>query len=138
LAGCAFSLFINLTRYYQNVKDAPAKSRELRDELDTLIELLQDIRQTFETTTPIVQLPASFHTEFRNMHCLIYDLYEQSAPKTVEGIRRLKWPFSKEKNLETLERIGRFKGSLNARLNTLQLYPSTPIFKASFISVDEG
>jgi hypothetical protein len=37
-----------------------------------------------------------------------------------------------------LERIGRFKGSLNAKLNMLQLYPPTPIFKASFISVDEG
>lgn len=137
LTQCAIVLFNNLFNYYQNVRDAPAKSKELRDELATLVDLLEGIRHTLETT-PSLQLPQSFHTEIHNMHLLIYRLCETSAPGNVEGIRRLKWPFSKEYNLEILDRIGRFKDSVNAEFIRLQMYAPSPILKISFISPDKS
>ena len=47
LAGCALKLVVNLVGYYQNVRDAPAKSKELRHELETLVDLLEEIQPLF-------------------------------------------------------------------------------------------
>jgi hypothetical protein len=121
LAGCALKLVVNLVGYYQNVRDAPAKSKELRDELDTLVDLLEEIQHSFEPTT-VISLRVSVLVEFENMRLLLIQLYERTEKRNTKGIRRFSWPFEKGDNLEILGRIGRFKGTLNNILNLRQMY----------------
>ena len=47
LAEWAFQVFYNLTRYYCQVRGAPQRSRELREEFNSLIELLVELEDTF-------------------------------------------------------------------------------------------
>jgi hypothetical protein len=121
LAGSALKLVVNLVGYYQNVRDAPAKSKELRHELETLVDLLEEIQEAFEPTT-VIPLRVSVLVEFENMRRELIRLYEKTEMKETKGIGRLKWPFGEAKNLKILDRIGRFKGTLNSILSIRQMY----------------
>jgi hypothetical protein len=137
LAGCALKSLVNLVNYYRNVRDAPAKSKELRDELDTLVDLLEEIQQSFEPTT-VIKLPLSVLIEFENIHQSLIWLCEKAKAKNTQGIGRFKWPLTNANNLEMLGRIGRFKGTLNSILNLRQMYSSIPVLKDVFMSLGVG
>lgn len=122
LAQWAFYIVFKLPGYYRNVRDALEKSKELREELNSLWDLMSYLVAIFERTT--IEVPQSIHEEFDKMQWFLYNLDRDLAPENAKGLKRLKWPFDQKKNSENINKIERFKGTINTFLNCRQMYSS--------------
>ena len=119
----ALGLFFNLSKFYRTVRNAPAQSKSLREEIDSLVDLLVDLQEIFEQE-PADQGQLPPLKEFENMYKLLYDLRVRTTPSQTNGvIRRLQWPFHQAETKEILSKIERFKGSLNTALSIRQQCP---------------
>lgn len=117
LAEWAFQVFYNLTRYYFNVRDAPRRSRELREELNSLIELLVELEDTF-LQAPTIELANTIYSEFQAIRTLLDQLVQRTNSKETKVFRRLRWPFLEAENNQLISQIGRFKENLSLSLQT--------------------
>jgi hypothetical protein len=113
ITDLTMNVFINLSRFYRDVRDAPAQSKELRQELDVLVDVLMD---TQENRGQAFEIPGSVQEEFEKMKHLLERLSRRTAQSETQGIRRLQWPFRRSENREILDKIERFKSSLNLLL----------------------
>lgn len=114
----AVTIFVNLSKYYQHVRDAPTHSKELREELDSLVDILAEVQETFERT----EIPKSLQKELETVEKLLRTLHRRAQPNETQGIRRLRWPFRQADNDDAIRKIERFKTKLNIILNTGNLY----------------
>lgn len=116
LSGTAKAILCPLIQYYDAVKNAPKRSKELRKELHALcdiIEQLEDVVTTntlFEGSTPLRESIADFHS-------MLNEMSERVKPSKTKGVGLLKWPFTKEENDRLLERISRYKSTFNLALS---------------------
>jgi septal ring factor EnvC (AmiA/AmiB activator) len=117
----AINILINLYKFYRSIREAATRSKKLREELDTLVDLLNDAREIIERTSPL-NVRQSLQKEIETMRQLLHDLNERTSLKETRGIKLLKWPFRQEENEQFIGRIERFKTSLNAILNIRQTY----------------
>ena len=120
LAEWAFRVFYNLARYYCNVRGAPQRSRELREELNSLTELLRELEDTFRQA-PAIELPKTIDKEFRAIYQLLDKLFHRTDTKETKGLKQLRWPFLEAENNELIGQIGRFKENLNISLQNTQM-----------------
>lgn len=111
-----------LSWFYRYVRDAPKQSKELRHEINTLLDVLKDVEATFEETFEPTQLPQSVQEEISTMERLLNHLKKRANPEKALGGRRLTWPFSQKENREILNRIERFKSAMNLSLTSGLLY----------------
>jgi len=123
LAGPLSSVFKGLYEYYQNVKKAPENSRQLRDELYALSDVAQNMNILLAKSSrrasgnivmdeTVVEFEKMLHEMERKVH----------LPKGTITWERLKWPFSLKETAEYIERIERFKTTLNLALSVFQRY----------------
>jgi len=112
LAGLAKAIVANMYGYFEAVKDAPQHSKELRREMTTIYDLLESIQNTLLTNPESAAL-ASLNDSIADFRDMLIDMKERVAPERAKGIRRLKWPFTKEENEKLLSRIGRYKDTFN-------------------------
>jgi hypothetical protein len=117
----AFDILYNSICFYRNVRDAEVRSRQLRQELDTLVDLLFDTQDVINRT-PTLEVPQSIQNEIETMLILLRQFYDRIKPKETSGIRKLTWPLKREENERIIREINRFKGTLNALLNIRQTY----------------
>jgi hypothetical protein len=129
LADLTRTVFLSFYQYYREVKTAPAQSRNLRDELQLVSELLDSLRTVVSAPAALSQAKinavpvlAKLEQPMAQFESLLKELQTRVAAKRVVGIRRFKWPFSKKENQELLEEIGRYKETFTWALNLYQTY----------------
>jgi hypothetical protein len=123
LAGTLWKVFKALCDYVEEVKNAPKHSDQLHEELYAISKIIKNLKTTVAESptrrsgTVILQdLVSTFEEMLKEMEMKI-----SLSAKTV-SVKRLKWPFSLKENMEYLERIERFKGTLHLALSVYQTY----------------
>jgi Fungal N-terminal domain of STAND proteins len=129
LADLTRIVFLSFYQYYREVKNAPAQSKNLRDELQVISELLDSLKTV--VSAPIAPSQAKITDEpvlrkleqpIAQFERFLKELQTRVSAQRVVGIRRFKWPFSKKENQELLEEIGRYKETFTWALNLYQTY----------------
>jgi hypothetical protein len=119
LAAVAKDVVSNIYKYYDAVKDAPKNSRELRQELGAvsdLLDSLEDILVNSSAKFPSTG-PDSFQTAITEFQEILKEIRGRVAKPQTEGSKRLRWPFTKAENERLLFRIERYKATFNLALN---------------------
>lgn len=118
LVVAATSIICNMIKYYEAVRDAPKRSRDLLMELLALSDLLKQIVDVIYTqTTSTFRVPGSFSDSVAEMRETLEHMSQRVQPSKTEGLRRLKWPFNKEENERLLFKIERYRKILSTTLN---------------------
>ena len=121
LADVAFHVFKEILDYYHEVKSAPAKSRELQDELFAISNVARDMsalvcKTSVETHGVITNESIG---QFRE---LLKDIEAKIIVPKRSLNKRLKWPFTMKENEEYITRLERFKATFTLALNVYQRY----------------
>jgi hypothetical protein len=120
-------------QYYEAVRDAPKYSKELRQEMSVVCELIFTLEEVFSSASPETPFPASpslldsineFKTMVNEMNARV------TVPKST-GIRRLKWPFIKDENIDRLSRMVRYKASFSLAFDIKNAWVSERCFLIS-------
>jgi hypothetical protein len=91
------------------VKEAPARSRELRDELQAVADLLDSLKSLFQSAAVKEVRLLRLEESVAQFETFLVDLENRTMQARTQGIYRLKWPFSKDENQRLIETIGRYK-----------------------------
>lgn len=116
LVDLAFKVFTNLHQYYCHTRDAPARSADLRTEVDLLTDLLISFQESIERH-PHDLFRSSLPKELAGIRHLLMELYTRTKPKETVGYRRLHWPFREKENAELISKIERHKQNLVVSLH---------------------
>ena len=124
LASLAATIFCDLFKYYEAVRDAPKQSQELRQEIGALSEQLGSLSSVLASTPANSQLtiPISLPEVILEFQTMLNDMNDRVKVSRTKGLRRLKWPFSKDENERLLARIERYKTILCTSLNVQTAY----------------
>jgi hypothetical protein len=124
LAATATSIVCNMFRYYEAVRDSPKRSKELRTEMGAVNDLLNQVVDAVSSisTVSTFKAPGSFNDSVAEMKTTLEDMEKRVHPSKTEGLRRLKWPFSKEENERLLSKMERFKKILSMTLDIKTAY----------------
>jgi len=123
LAGTLSSVFKGLYEYCQNVKKAPEKSKQLRDELYALSDVAQNMNTLLAKSSPRASGNIVMDETVVEFEKMLQEMERKvTLPKGTITWERLKWPFSLKENAEYIERIERFKITLNLALSVFQRY----------------
>jgi Fungal N-terminal domain of STAND proteins len=108
-----------LFQYFEDVRHAPKRSRELRRELETVCDLLGDLDLvlTSHSTTSTIQAPDSLKSAITDFRGMLDTMCTRVAEARTKGLKRLKWPFTEHENDRYLARMERYKSTFNAALN---------------------
>jgi hypothetical protein len=116
----------SLYQYFKSVKNAPAKSRELRQEalllsdvLETLADLFSDQKKE-PTVLPNASKYVDMLKEFKETIAEMAKKMEIKKDKW--SFKRLAWPFNEKENERYLAKMERFKSSFQLAQQALQLY----------------
>ena len=118
IADLALGVFANLYTYYQKVRDAPRRSEELRERLDSLLDIIGEVQEALEQG-PTSQPPLR---DFETIKWWLEKAKKRTTPQAIRGIRRLKWPLDEEENTYIISQIDKLKGILDTRVGTQTLY----------------
>jgi hypothetical protein len=128
LGDCTQRVVSSILFYVSEVKDAPTQSAELRDELNTMSEILASVKSVLETcpdSLPNDTLDSLCDT-FTNVMGTLLDILKKVEgsvdPAQTEGLRRLHWPFKAREIAAHIERVQRYNAALISALNLQQLY----------------
>ena len=122
VAEMALKVFTNLNTFYRKFRDAPQHSKELRDGLDLLVDLLTEVQDTLEGG-PRANRYGPPLKEFDQIKQWLSELQKRTTPQSTRGIiRRLQWPFHEQENETIIKQIETLKGSLDTRIGTQTLY----------------
>ena len=121
LATFVIQTFSSLVQYFDDVKDAPKHSRELRDELLVISDLLHPLEEVLKSdlsgpNTSFV-VPLSLQSAVQEFQVLLEGMQARVTKVHTQGFRRLKWPFTKDENERFLTKIGRYKSTFVLGLN---------------------
>jgi hypothetical protein len=119
LAGIAKQTFSTVFQYLEDVKDAPERSRELRGELLTVTDLIQSLEEILNRSPPKSSFtpPPSLTSAIPEFKDMLETMQTRVTEAKTKGVKRLKWPFTKEQNERYLTRIGRYKDTFNLALS---------------------
>jgi len=105
-----------LVDYLRGVIDAPKQSRELRQELGAMCELLDDLQNVITTKSQFAS-SASLKKAIEDFNAMLNEINEKIQISKTKGVHRLTWPFAKDESMKLLERIKRYNGIFNSALN---------------------
>lgn len=118
LAEMAANVYLSLFKYFRAVKQAPKLSKELREEALLVNEVLEELKSALETIDTQPSTTSGLNNAFDGMTKILNKL--ESEVKESEVMKRLKWPFTEQENKEYLSKLGRYKGTFNLALTTIQ------------------
>lgn len=129
LSEQAINISDSLYQYFKSVKNAPAKSRELRLEallLSDVLETLADVfsAQSASNVSPKAGKYGDMLKEFSETAAEMVKKVELKKGKL--SIQRLQWPFTEKENEKYLAILERFKSSFQLALQALNSYKLTP------------
>jgi hypothetical protein len=120
-----------LLEYFRIVKQAPNRSRELRDEARLVSDVLDDLKSFLEesksTSVPEKDLSVSLRSTVKEFTDMMDEMAKRVEVKKEEVYKRFKWPFTQKENKEYLERLGRYKSTFTVALGTISSFDSTPL-----------
>ena len=119
IADMALCVFMNLYTYYRKVCDAPKRSEELRDRLDSLLDMIGEVQEVLELGGPAAPFA---QREFERIKWWLSKAKARTTPESTRRLRRLKWPLEEEENAYIISQIDSLKGSLDTRISTQSLY----------------
>ena len=128
LGDCTVRVVRSILFYVSEVKDAPSRSADLRDELNTMSEILVNVKGVLETCPDSLATDTldSLHDTFTNVMGTLKDMLEKVEgsvnPAQTKGLRRLNWPFKAHEIAAYIERVQRYNAALISALNLQQLY----------------
>ena|SRR5271170_5816125 len=106
-AAVVAGLALNVLNYLQNVKDAPARSQQLRAQLRTVVQLAEYIEQLLKDKP---QLPvASLQQALNEFRTILDELTHRIREASTTGARRFLWPFSEADTDKYLTDIEHYK-----------------------------
>jgi hypothetical protein len=114
-----------LYQYFKEVKQSPKLSRELRQEVLLLSDVLENLRSAFPAEMYVKSLSGPRNT---SMNDLIEE-FEAVVKKMADRMKieesgiswkRLRWPFDQKENEKYLEKFERFKSIFQLALQTIQ------------------
>jgi len=118
LAGLAKVIVSNMYRYFDAVKDAPRRSQELRQELSAISDLLDSLEDALTSSTKSTfTAPDSLKSAITEFQETLEDMKARVKEPQTKGLRRLKWPFTKDENERLLSKLERYKSTFNVALN---------------------
>src|SRR5579862_5841752 len=93
--GLALSVSTTLTQYWRAVKYAPKRSRELKQELLLVSDLLGDLKSVIETVPPdVLSTNVALKSSADEFGEVIKDMADCIEVHKVDFKKRLKWPFT--------------------------------------------
>jgi len=117
LVALSQNIVSSMYQFFEAVKEAPIRSRELREEMGSICGLLESLEGLVASNSQSTLL-RSLDTTISELHRMLRDMNTRVSESQTRGLRRLKWPFTKTENERLLSRIGRYKETLNVTLNT--------------------
>jgi hypothetical protein len=124
----------SLLHYVSEVKEAPARSVELQNELATMSGMLLNLKITLETCpdniadTRLSSLNVTFTKVEDTLKEILDKLEGYVKPGQTKGLNRLKWPFKSQEISTYVERLQRYNGTLLSAMNVQQLSKPSLIF----------
>jgi hypothetical protein len=115
LAEFAFKIFSKLHKYYRNVKAAPAKAAELREEFQRVLDVVSGLQEYLESRPHALSPTILEHIELFRFVTL-EEMWSAIQPQQVHGLRRLKWPFQERQNMEYLTKFRSFRDHIDFAL----------------------
>jgi hypothetical protein len=123
LADLAVKVFGDLHRYYHGVKNAPARAKDLREELGGILGIIETLKDVLSDTPSRVGISSETLEKVVSQFTeALVDTEKRVAAERAKGIQRMKWPFSEHETQEAIEKIERFKNTFNLALNLEQTY----------------
>jgi hypothetical protein len=106
-AAIVAGLALNVLNYIQNVREAPARSQQLRAQLRTVVQLAEYIEQLLNDKP---QLPvASLQQAMDEFRVILDELIHRVRAASTTGARRFLWPFSESETDKYLTDIEHYK-----------------------------
>jgi hypothetical protein len=121
LAVYALLVSSKLWDYILEVKDAPARSKQLRDEIQLISATLQSLACIREEDTT-QSLSHQLRKAAVDCTDMLNNLETRVAAECTQGYRRLIWPIDKAFIDRALKRIERSKATFNLALQVYQTY----------------
>lgn len=141
---CA-SLFKFLSQLYKEVKDAPTQAATLRNEVNTLMSVVNDLKfrlDNFPEMFPDSQ-EAPIAKSLKELKELVDAIMKHCDPKRMKDLSgQLKWPFQKRETEEYIKRIENYKKTLTLAMQSSQMYPRfrpswlIPLFRQKLEQID--
>lgn len=116
----------SLYEYYGNVAEAPAQALRLRQELGTIVAILNTLKDTLECSPTLFQGSEKvLEDALVQFEVLLKEMEARIQDDKARGFARLKWPFTEAKNKDYLDKIERHKSSFNLALTLENQYAPT-------------
>jgi hypothetical protein len=97
--------------YCESIRDAPKDADAIRQQLNMLSKVLELLQKQLEKSSQLSRNDFTsspmLREEIMNLGELIKEMNDGVKEASVKGLRKLSWPFKKEKNEEYFKRIGR-------------------------------
>jgi len=106
-AAVVAGLALNVLRYIHSVRNAPARSQQLRSQLGTVVQLAEYIEQLLndKPQLPVTALQQALN-EFRT---ILDELNHRTGEASTTGAKRYLWPFSEGETDKYLTDIEHYK-----------------------------
>jgi hypothetical protein len=118
----------SLYEYYGNVAEAPAQALRLRQELGTIIAILNTLKDSLECSPTLFQgSEKALEEALVQFKVLLKEMEARIQDEKARGFARLKWPFKEETNKDYLDKIERHKSSFILALTLENQYAPTPM-----------
>ena len=125
LASHTGKIVISLSNYCSTVKNAPARSKELCDELETVSAVLHSLTQSFKID-PNIRVPllpiSALEKAAHAFDDLLHSLEQRVDPISIQGYRRYIWPLRKSMIEKSLAKLERHKATFSWALNVQHMY----------------
>jgi hypothetical protein len=116
LAGLAKAVIANLYQYFEAVQKAPQHSLELRSEMGVICDLLDKLKGVLADDSSLTSSMPLKDAIF-SLETILGEMNTRIAERQIKGLKRFKWPFTKEENERLLSRIAHYTGTFNMALN---------------------
>jgi Mg2+ and Co2+ transporter CorA len=119
LAEVATTIVGSMYSYYEAVRDAPNKSKELRREMVAMSDQLSSLETLLFDNSSILsqKTERSLVDSISEIKMMLLDIKKRIQSSSTKGLKRLKWPFSKDENEQLLSRLEHYNHMLNIILN---------------------
>lgn len=128
LAAAAKTAYCTLYMYYEDVRDAPKRSQELRHEMGAIGDQLNHLVALITSDSTSLNLSEALGTSISEFQIMLDEMNDRVKVSQTKGWRRLKWPFTKDENGRFLSRMERYKSIINLTLNIHTVYAHHPCF----------
>jgi sugar-specific transcriptional regulator TrmB len=122
----AARVYMALYAYFRSVKDAPRRSRELRDEVRLVSDVLELLKSNLATCPPdrsdALPVIKSMNNAISRLTETLNEIEKKIEVSKTDVIKRMKWPFSEKENEKYLDTLQRYNTTFNTFLNALGLY----------------